>query len=274
MVYNMLTTDKKCIAVCHEMPFTVITNDSIATGQEGKSRSLSTANALIGSHTNQISNTDTGVGTYWLSRLLEYKGVKLCIGGHKHTYACTYPLREYFLFGDGKNSKDNYSEYTMNNTLADDNVTWILNEKDLTKFPLTKREDVGAATTGFYPYTPVPNLEGGVTYFMCQATGYKLTSNKELPSANQKFSLAVPQTSNAGGKDTANNNQKYPMFGIIQLGNTIDVKLVRITNIFNNKYKFAQNVYSTSPMTLEYFTQVSENNYGNWTSSESNMLSL
>lgn len=274
MVYNMLTTDKNCIAVCHEMPFTVITNDSITTGQEGKSRSLSTANALIGSHTNQISNTDTGVGTYWLSRLLEYKGVKLCIGGHKHTYACTYPLREYFLFGDGKNSKDNYSEYTMNNTLADDNVTWILNEKDLTKFPLTKREDVGAATTGFYPYTPVPDLEGGVTYFMCQATGYKLTSNKELPSANQKFSLAVPQTSNAGGKDTANNNQKYPMFGIIQLGDTINVKLVRITNIFNNKYKFAQNVYSTSPMTLEYFTQVSENNYGNWTSSESNMLSL
>lgn len=274
MVYNMLTTDKKCIVACHEMPFTVITNDSIATGQEVKSRSLSTANALIGSHTNQISSTDTGVGTYWLSRLLEYKGVKLCIGGHKHTYACTYPLREYFLFGNGKNSKDNYSEYTMTDTLENDNVTWILGEKDLTKFPLTKRADVGTATTGFYPYTPVPDLEGGVTYFMCQATGYKLTSNKELPSANQKFSLAVPQTSNSGGKDTANNNQKYPMFGIIKLSNTIDVKLVRITNIFNAKYKFAQNVYSTSPMALEYFVQVSENNYGNWTSAESNMLSL
>ena len=109
---------------------------------------------------------------------------------------------------------------------------------------------------------------------MGQATGYKLTSNKELPSANQKFSLAVPQTSNDGGKDTANNNQKYPMFGIIKLSNTIDVKLVRITNIFDAKYKFAQNVYSTSPMALEYFVQVSENNYGNWTSTESNMLSL
>jgi hypothetical protein len=32
MVYNMLNTNKKCIAACHEMPFTVITNSSIATG--------------------------------------------------------------------------------------------------------------------------------------------------------------------------------------------------------------------------------------------------
>nr|DAU11571.1 MAG TPA: hypothetical protein [Bacteriophage sp.] len=29
MVYNMLNTTKKCIVACHEMPFTVITNDSI-----------------------------------------------------------------------------------------------------------------------------------------------------------------------------------------------------------------------------------------------------
>ena len=32
MVYNMFNTSKKCIAACHEMPFTVITNSSIATG--------------------------------------------------------------------------------------------------------------------------------------------------------------------------------------------------------------------------------------------------
>jgi hypothetical protein len=72
----------------------------------------------------------------------------------------------------------------MEETLENDNVTWVNGGKDLTKFPLTKRADAGAAATGFYPYTPVPGLTGGVTYFMCQATGYKLTSNKELPSAN------------------------------------------------------------------------------------------
>ena len=275
MVYRMLEGEKQYIVACHEMPFTVITNDSIASGQEGISRSLSTANALVGSHTNQISNADTGKGTYWLSRLLENKKVKLCIGGHKHTYACTYPVREYFLFGDGKNSKDNYSEYTMEETLENDNVTWIQDGKDLTKFPLTKREDVGSAPSGFYPYTPVPNLEGGVTYFMCQATGYKLTSNKELPSANQKFSLAVPQTIRSGNSDSASNEQKYPMFGIISLDTSkYDIKLVRIANIFNASFKFAQNTYSDDDMKLQYFTQVSENNYGKWGDDEQVMLSI
>lgn len=275
MIYHMLDTTKYCIAAGHEMPFTVITNDSIASGQEGTSRSLSTANALVGSHTNQISNADTGKGTYWLSRLLEYKKCKLMIGGHKHTYACTYPLREYFLFGSGKNSKDNYSEYSMEETLENDNVTWELEGKNLTKFPLTKREDAGSAPSGFYPYTPVPNLEGGVTYFMCQATGYKLTSNKELPSANQKFSLAVPQTSNTGGSDKASDEQKYPMFGIIELdGSTYDIKLARVANIFNSNFKFAQNTYSTDDMKLQYFVQVSGNNYGKWQDTEAVMLSI
>ena len=276
MIYHMLNTEKECVVACHEMPFTVITNASISNGQEGVSRSLSNANALVGSHMNQISNLDKGKGIYWFSRLLEHKGVKLVLGGHKHTYACTYPLREYFLFGEGKNSKDNYEEYQMEETLENDNVTWISESKDLTKYPLTKREDVGSAPTGFYPYTPVPDLEGGVTYFMCQATGYKLTSNKELPSANQKFSLAIPQTSNTGGSDKANDNQKYPMFAIIKLQENKDeeVKLVRVANIFNSGFKFAQNTYSTDAMKLQYFEQVSGNNYGRWVDDETVMLTV
>lgn len=276
MVYNMLNTSKKCIAACHEMPFTVITNSSIATGQEQYSRSLGpNGAALIGSHCNQIDKTETGAGTYWLSRLLEYKGVKLMIGGHKHTYACTYPVREYFFFGQNKNSKDNFAEYSMSNTLQNDNVRFVENSKDYTKFPLTKREDVGQAPTGFFPYTSVPNLEGGVTYFMCQATGFKLTSNKELPSANQKFSLAIPETTVKNGKDTANANQKYPMFGIIRLSDSnYNVELVRVANILTSTAKFTQYDYSTSPMKLQYFKQVSDNNYGEWVDTETIMLTV
>ena len=276
MVYNMLNTSKKCIAACHEMPFTVITNSSIATGQEQYSRSLGpNGTALIGSHCNQIDKTETGAGTYWLSRLLEYKGVKLMIGGHKHTYACTYPVREYFFFGQNKNSKDNFAEYSMSNTLQNDNVRFVAEGKDYTKFPLTKREDVGQAPTGFFPYTSVPNLEGGVTYFMCQATGFKLTSNKELPSANQKFSLAIPETTVKNGKDTANANQKYPMFGIIRLSDSdYNVELVRIANILTSTAKFTQYDYSTSPMKLQYFKQVSDNNYGEWVDTETIMLTV
>lgn len=276
MIYNMLNTTKKCIVSCHEMPFTVITNDSIKSGQEGKSRSLTSTGSLVGSHTNQLSNADSGKGTYWLSRLLEYKGVKLCLGGHKHTYACTYPVREYFYFSGGtKNSKDNYSEYSMTDTLENDDVEWIHLEKDLTKFPLTKREDAGSAPSGFYPYTPVPDLQKGVTYFMCQATGYKLTSNKELPSANQKFSIIVPKTTNTGNKDKADDNQKYPMFGIIELDNSqYKIKLVRVANIFSSDFKFNQTTFSKDQMKLQYFTTVPENNYGKWQDTEKEMLVL
>ena len=276
MVYNMLNTNKKCIAACHEMPFTVITNSSISTGQEKYSRSLGpNGSALIGSHCNQIDKTESGYGTYWLSRLLEYKGVKLMIGGHKHTYACTYPVREYFFFGQNKNSKDNFTEYSMSDTLQNDNVRFVEDGKDYTKFPLTKREDVGQAPTGFFPYTSVPNLEGGVTYFMCQATGFKLTSNKELPSANQKFSLAIPETTVKNGNDTANANQKYPMFGIIRLVDSdYSIELVRIANILTKTAKFTQYDYSTSPMKLQYFKQVANNNYGEWVDAETTMLTV
>ena len=283
MVYNMLNTNKQCVVACHEMPFTVITNSSLSTNEKNSWRSCGPNNgALIGSHCNQLSNNDVGAGTYWLSRLLEYKHVKLCIGGHKHTYTCTYPLREYFLFGDGKNSKDNYSEYSMESTLQNDNVTWMQNGNNLTKFPLTKREPITVETSGiFYPYTPVPNLEGGVTYFMCQATGYKLTSNKELPSANQKFSKFVPETtvkkedSDSKPVDTASPNQKYPMFGIITLDlDNYTIKLARITNIFNSSFKFSQNVCSYSPMTLQYLKANNTNDYGTWVDEETTMLTI
>ena len=127
----------------------------------------------------------------------------------------------------------------------------------------------------FYPYTPVPNLEGGVTYFMCQATGYKLTSNKELPSADQKFSKFVPKTDHKGKKDTANPNQKYPMFSIISLDtNEYTIKLARITNIFNSSFQFAQNVCSYSPMTLQYLKANNTDDYGTWVDEETTMLTI
>nr|DAG26068.1 MAG TPA: hypothetical protein [Bacteriophage sp.] len=55
----------------------------------------------------------------------------------------------------------------MSNTLEHDGVRFVADGKDYTKFPLTKRGDAGQAPTGFFPYTSVPGLEGGVTYFMC-----------------------------------------------------------------------------------------------------------
>ena len=273
MVYNMLNTDKKCIVACHEMPFTVITNGELDTSKKNIYRSIS-SNKLIGSHLNQfnVSESDPADGNpkgiYWFSRLLEFKNVKLCIGGHKHTYSCTYPIREYFKFGNNKNSKDNYNEYKMNETLEEDDVIWMDGENNLTKIPLVQRKDPGTPVGIFYPCTPVNSLEHGVTYFMCQATGFKLTSNKELPSANQKFSMAIPKTTNTSDSDKPNSDQKYPMFGIIELEDGYKIKLSRIKNILNEQQKFTQFDYSTDNMELEYFETIQENDYGNWSTTE------
>lgn len=64
MIYRMLNTKdtKNAIAVCHEMPFTVITKDSLTTAANvyGNYRSCSgSKSTLIGSHTNQITGNDT-----------------------------------------------------------------------------------------------------------------------------------------------------------------------------------------------------------------------
>ena len=174
-----------------------------------------------------------------------------------------------------KNSKDN-GIMTMTNSLENDNITFIDGTKDLTKFPLTKRRFSGDGDTkSFFPYTATPDLSGGVTYFMCQATGYKLTSNKELPSANQKFSKVLPQTTVKNGKDSPSAEQKYPMFAIVYLETpeTLTIKLIRIKNIFAAKTVFNQITHSTQPPYFEYLQEITEDkNYGEWKTNEAILL--
>ena len=107
MIYNtlLLSSGKGVIAVCHESPFTVITNDSLLNNYKGYSRSISNTKTLVGSHLNMISKNEnagegknTYKGIYWFSRLMEHFGVKLVLCGHKHTYSCTYPIRENYLY--------------------------------------------------------------------------------------------------------------------------------------------------------------------------------
>lgn len=296
MVYEIMNTagKKSIITACHEMPFTVITSDSLLNAYAKTSRSISNSGALVGSHLNQISNNESdstnnsAKGTYWFSRLLEYFNVKLCLGGHKHTYACTYPVRENYYYTDdsGKTVKTGATnKMTMTSTLKDDTANFIYKDtstntiKNLSKYPLINK-DLGTRNDdiGFYPYEYCSGLTGGVVYFMCQATGYKLTSNKELPSPDQKFSWIIPKTtSKLNGstfKDTASKEQKYPMFGIIDCnGTSYSIKLSRITNIMVNG-SFNQKTYSTKNMGFQWLIPGSSDNFGSWTDTETTLLTL
>lgn len=275
-LFKMTDTTKKILAFCHESPFTVITNDSLVTSQQGTSRSISKNGALVGSHLNQICPQDNAKGIYWFSRLMEFRHISLVICGHKHTYTCTFQLRENYKYGN-QNSKDN-GPMLMTESLENDNISFIDGVKDLTKFPLSKRGSIGEGDTkSFFPYVAVPNLTGGVTYFMCQATGYKLTSNKELPSTNQKFSIVLPQTTIKDGKDSPSAQQKFPMFAIFNLDNTAstDIKLIRIKNIFADKTVFNQLVHSKNPPFFEYLQEIQESkNYGEWKTDEAVLLTV
>ena len=292
MIYNMTSNlnDKELIAFCHEMPFTVITAENLENNSTimGRWRSQSGASSLVGSHLNQLSVNDK-VGTHWFSRLLEYRKCKLCIGGHKHTYAITYPLMENYIYGES-NSKEN-GPMTMTQTLENDNiVSWVSEGRNLSKFPLTTRTLPEASATSFYPSEHVDSFytgNTGVIYFMCQATGFKLMSNKELPSPDQTFSQYIPKSSitrnnsNVITKSSASPEQRYPMYSVTELGSTWNIKLIRLANIQRAPTAlFTQIDHGTDAVQKQYLynnsADTGENvwKYGGWSNSEQSILQI
>jgi hypothetical protein len=303
MIYDMINNsdiDKdRVIAVCHEMPFTVVTNANLSTSTSNAQnidRSLKEkpTGSLVGSHTNKLNYSDIKAN-YWFSRLLEYFGVKLCIGGHKHTYACTNPLREFYYYTDGDTRKCSIDgPMTMTSTLQNDTVDFtttvgVSSESDGTiiytidsetspitintsKFPLMQNSTLGLMkdSSVYFPCYGVASLSKGVTYFMCQATGYKLKSNKELPSPSQKFSYVIPKTDVGATSDTPNDNQQRPMFAEINLNNNqYTIYLYRIENIMVGNTLFSQLSYSTSPAFYKFLKGNESDGtnaaiYGNW----------
>lgn len=322
ILYQWTNTDKKVIAVCHEMPFTVVTNDNLAATTLWADRSVNAKNGnLIGSHMNKPYSNSTELvtvrskGLYWFSRLLEFRHIHYCIGGHKHTYACSWPVRENYYY------KDNISDttwkhsltdgpMTMNATLENDLVNFILfnNEPvsqssditigngdqtkyiNLTKQPLIKKELVdqyienntnyGTDSSNVYKsYTPDTYANANyVVYLMCQATGFKLKSNKELPGIYQKFSAIIPKTKT--GEKPAN-EQQSPMYVVIDCTtSTPTFELIKLWNINNGKTKysdiskakfnFTQQDYSTNPIE-EYYLKTDSYPRGTWTNEESQL---
>lgn len=88
---------------------------------------------------------------------------------------------------------------------------------------------------------------------MCQASGYKLTSNKELPSQYQEFAQLIPETGESNGADAPDGNQRRPMYSIVDVnGNSYKIALARLENILTSKYAFKQNSYGTEDVEIYY----------------------
>lgn len=293
---------KKVVVAMHEMPFTVITKDSLANNDKTKiprTRNNPITKARVGSNTNQL-DVNENKGIYWCSRLLEYFGCKIVIGGHKHTYALSYPIKEKYswtytdtehpISGIETNHKYDSKDKIkpMSATLADEagstqtySISWDIDlaetsVEDETKtnkevykidstivvsgenkttlsstktpyIPKNMYDEIGLTTFGQSDSlvrccTPLTvsnysdgKYDGFVTYSMCQATGYKLKSNKELPSIYQMFSRIIPKTKHGSSSDNPSGNQLYPMYSVLEFNNDcseLDITMNRITGIF------------------------------------------
>ena len=324
----VIGNEKKVVFACHEIPFTVITRTSLSNNKQdtmGYTRNYPNGNSsLLGSHMNQLDHSEDR-GVYWISRLLEHFGCKLCIGGHKHTYALSYPIKEQYQWqirgGDNKYADDQiYSSENyvvpLSETLESEagknpyfkikwTITAKIEEKDgkevneynidrkfvdgveisSTKTPfipenlyeiIGKFKFVENANSLYYrcctPLTvdPKDNYDGFVNYVMCQATGYKLKSNKELPSEYQVFSKLIPMTSydSDKNKEGADGNQLYPMFTVLDFiyndgdVNAINVNLCRVGGIFleDKTDTFTQTKYGKGDLSIEYLLEVNKDN--------------
>ena len=316
---------KKIVFVCHEIPFTVITRKSLnnSNGDIMKStRNYPDNGSLLGSHMNQLDKTEDR-GTYWISRLLEHFGCKLCIGGHKHTYALSYPIKENYQWSVRTEATDNEGNYIynaeknsiveskpMSGTLEDESgsnplnkISWVVTTKyeqnnnpynvsststgniniSSTKLPYVPenlynvigKNKFEGNTMYFRCCTPVgttnnSKYDGFINYSMCQATGYKLKSNKELPSAYQVFSKIIPMTQvGDDGSDKPNGNQLYPMYSVLEFEHSdgqnvsaINVKMCRVAGIFkeDGKDSFTQTSYGNRDLSIQYLIEMNETN--------------
>lgn len=319
---------RRIVMACHEMPFTVITKASLSNGNSAQlpcTRNFPTNGSRLGSNMNQLNSSENN-GIFWCSRLLEQFGCKICIGGHKHTYALSYPIKENYSWTyNGTTTNSSSSTKPMGTTLADEadggeyTVNWqlTLDSETMNDYNIdtTKINTTSEGTTTLNstktPYIPESlytsygettfnngnvgvfrcckplttsdeKYDGFVNYSMCQATGYKLKSNKELPSTMQLFSKIIPKTTHTtnsitgASEDKPNANQLYPMYSILEFSGTnnsiLDVKMGRICGIFakNGKDTFTQTSYGkvSSALKTQYLVTTdasgNESMYGKW----------
>lgn len=251
------TKAKAKIAYCHEMPFTIITQNLINSfywnGQEDTSVERSGS---------RLNFNTTKANTYWFSKFLQTHNYRLCLGGHKHTYSCSYPLLE----------NENSSMKPIIQVTAD-----VL-QNDFGSTELYTEIAEGALQGQSFPKSWENNanydmlkhlctfqLVEEITapiYLMCQATGYKHTSNKELPSPNipwLRYFFPASITINSRDDVTAkvNAGQRYPFYikYFLNKGEVSDLvyypqltaTVKKLSNVFNNSGKYNVNIEGLNP---------------------------
>lgn len=262
------------LAYCHEMPFTILTPDAIHP-LSNKRKVARTGGC------NANENTPAEL-KYWFSEFCQTHNIPLVFGGHKHTQATSYPLIENVSYDNGTRSVNSMQPIIVVNatTLAEFEGATSLKHAE------GSVAGVNGATyeySGEYPNTwfegdalkdayknqatlstfmmesdvaSLPLQDGlapkPVVYAMSQATGYKHTSNKELPSPNLPWLRYYYPCTVAGGSTpsqsqlegpTVNKYQKFPFYTIWDITpTTITGNVRKVYGAFNDSGKFDINI--------------------------------
>ena len=259
------------IVFCHEMPFTILT--------PGVAQSVNQpAKRTGGSNSNE--NIKPESEEFWLSEFCQKHGIKLCLGGHKHTEASSWQILENVKYEGGERSVDSMhpiivlssdsgspfyigNYFTNGDSQGADTGATELIEYTFTYVPAS---DTGTTKTytGKYPDTwftkngseytlkpiynkmvnlctfkmeeDIPSDVVPVIYAMSQATSFKHTSNKELPSKNipwlRYYFKAASDSPSDGGK--VNVGQRFPFFTVWTLsGDTIVGNVRKVYGVYD-----------------------------------------
>ena len=236
------------IAVCHELPFTIITQNVISNfywnGTENPKVERS------GSHLNYNVNQ---ANKYWFSTFCQEYGIRLAIGGHKHTYACTMPILENpnssmkpIIQVTSQSLHDFYGG--AEGLLPDDTDPQLAGQK----FPATWINDSTYDVQKHLCTFELVNKITAPVYITNQATGYKHTSNKELPAPGipwdrYYFPATITQTSQTDITAKVNPGQRYPFYTLYSItDNEIQCRTYKINYLFTSAGKFNVNIPSSS----------------------------
>lgn len=231
------------IAYCHEMPFTILVADIVNKAKDNKLEE-STGRGGASMNTNTPSKDN-----YWFSEFCQKNNIPLVFGGHKHTQATSYPILENVTYDGETRSVESYrpivvvDETVLQSDFASNSLVQVGNYKypnNWVEGGALKAEfaDVGRLST----FKLKSELEVGttpVTYAMSQATGYKHTSNKELPSPHIPW-LRYYYPANNG---KVNSGQKFPFYTVWSITDEkIEGRVRKVNGAFNGSGKFDINI--------------------------------
>lgn len=190
------------VAYCHESPFTIMTTALVSNylTADGETYIKDPSVTRGGSHLNTV-------GSYWFSQFLQNNDFKLCLCGHKHTFSNTRYIREDSLATMEPIIYD--SEYIPDTGSGATYPAWYQDLSLKGQMCCQLTNDAG---------------QNYVRYVMSQATGFKLTSNKELPTVDIPWLLEYYPIESETAKE-ANAGQQFSHYMIWNVGEGTEVEL-------------------------------------------------